>query len=196
MLRRAGDDARVRIGDGHIVIEDVAVTVGRWWDPHPRLPAVACDDLAARLEGLPAEVTGLDCSALRDGLQARSAGGTLRAAASLLGRGPGLTPQGDDLLNGVLAATRLLGEAVGREAAVAWIDTIAAPLLALAAARTTAFSAALLRGEIVEPAAVLLRALAGRGDVADGHRALLEFGHTSGAAIAAGIVLAARSLIG
>jgi hypothetical protein len=199
VLRRVRDDTTALIGNGRVVLDDVAVTIGRWWDAHPRLPSVTIDDLAARLEGLPAEIPDFDGSSLSHSLRVRSAGGVLHAARSLLGKGPGLTPEGDDLLTGAVAATRLLGEALGREATVAWIAGISLPLAKLAEERTTTFSAAMLglalRGQVVEPAAVLLRALAGRGDVAAGHLGLIRLGHTSGPAIAAGIVLAAQSLI-
>lgn len=79
------------------------------------------------------------------------------------------------------------------------LDAVANPLAELAEARTTAFSAALiqyaLRGQVAAPAGSLLRAFAGRGDVAPSHRVLMRVGHSSGPALAAGLVLGAQSLI-
>jgi hypothetical protein len=187
------------IGHGRIMLDGLAVEVTRWWDPHPALSPVRPAELLEACRGLPREVPGIEATTLRIGLEARSAGGVLHAARSLLGYGPGLTPEGDDYLAGALAATRLLGEALGFERSVALIAGASVPLARLAEARTTAFSAALircaLRGQVAQPAGALLRALTGRGDVAAGHLALIRVGHTSGPALAAGIALGAYSLL-
>jgi len=105
----------------------------------------------------------------------------------LLGRGPGLTPSGDDVLAGYL---------VGAAA----YDVPAADVRRLvesqADRRTTTLSAALLRhaaaGETIPQVSGLLDALAGRRPL---DRALVDLhavGHTSGAALASGVVAAAR----
>ena len=98
-----------------------------------------------------------------------------------------------------MAATRLLAEALGWERVISMVAGISIPMAELAAARTTTFSAALiqsaLRGHVAEPAGALLRALSGRGDVAGSHLSLIRVGHTSGPALAAGIVLGAQSLV-
>jgi hypothetical protein len=199
LLRRVHQGSKVLIGHGRITIGNVSVTVPRWWDPRPALPAVTAEDLAARLVGLPSEVPGINTTSLGLALEVGSAGGILLSAKTLLGKGPGLTPEGDDLLTGALGATRILGEATGRERAVALIAGISRPLAEMAEVRTTAYSAALLemalRGRLVEPAGALLRALAGRGDIAASHLSLIRLGHTSGPALAAGIVLGAQALI-
>lgn len=199
VLRRIASETRVLVGHGMIMVDGIAVTATRWWDPRPALPTFTSDTLTARLRGLPTGVPGIDTASLRLALEVGSAGGVLHSARSLLGRGPGLTPEGDDVLAGTLAATRLLGEALGRENSVAMIAGVSPPLAELAALRTTAFSAALIemamQGQVVESAGVLLRALAGRGDVAAAHLGLIRLGHTSGPALAAGIVLGARSLV-
>ena len=199
VLRRIASETRVLVGHGMIMVDGIAVTATRWWDPRPALPTFTSDTLTARLRGLPAGVPGIDTASLQLALEAGSAGGILHSARSILGRGPGLTPEGDDVLAGTLAATRLLGEALGRESSVAMIAGVSPPLAELAALRTTAFSAALIemamQGQVVESAGVLLRALAGRGDVAAAHLGLIRLGHTSGPALAAGIVLGARSLV-
>ena len=117
----------------------------------------------------------------------------------LLGRGPGLTPEGDDVLAGALAAIRTVGTALGCRLALSMLDDADDALADAAHQRTTTFSAALIRcamrGEVAAPAAGFLRALTGRGDVDAHRRGLLGVGHTSGPALAAGIVLGARSLI-
>jgi hypothetical protein len=113
------------------------------------------------------------------------------AVARLLGRGPGLTPAGDDVLAGFLVGAGAFGlDAAGVRAAIA----------ALAPARTTALSAALLwhasRGDCVDEVAVVAAALIGdsqpqRCQVGPALGQLLAVGHTSGAALAVGLVAAA-----
>lgn len=198
-LDRIDAKTEVLIGNGRVTMGTVTVTVNRWWDPRPSLSPVSVAELAVNLEDLPSDLPEIDTSSLRRALAVRSEGGLLHASRSLLGRGPGLTPEGDDVLTGAVAAARLLGEATGQEKAVAFIGAISEPLARLAGSRTTAFSAALLRmalrGQVVESAGNLLRALAGRGNVAANHIELTRLGHTSGPALAAGIVLGAESLI-
>jgi hypothetical protein len=110
-----------------------------------------------------------------------------------------LTPEGDDVLAGSLAAIRTLGTALGSRRALAMLDASEAALADAANDRTTAFSAALIRcaarGEVAAPAGTFLRALAGRGHVGSSHRDLSRVGHTSGPALAAGIVLGAQTLV-
>ena len=115
----------------------------------------------------------------------------------MIGLGPGLTPQGDDVLAGLLVtlaaapATQLLAGRLG--AAVS-----------RAASRTTTLSAALLRDAadgfavpaVVDLVDVLHEIDAGgpttHGALADVVVRLLAVGHTSGAALAHGAVAAAR----
>jgi Protein of unknown function (DUF2877) len=108
------------------------------------------------------------------------------AVAGLLGRGPGLTPSGDDVVAGFLLGARAFGRATG--AAVAAVDQ-------LAASATTALSAQLLRhavrGECVAQVAALATALIGGRAPGDAVDQLLAVGHTSGAALAAGLLTAA-----
>ena len=190
---------KVDVGHGRLILEGLAVEVTRWWDPRPALAPITPEELAGTTAGLPDDVPDIDSAPLRRALEVRSAGGILHAARSLLGKGPGLTPEGDDFLAGALAATRLLAEALGNERTISMIAGISTPLAQLAEARTTTFSAALiqsaLRGQVAEPAGSLLRALTGRGDVAASHLSLIRVGHTSGPALAAGTVLGARALI-
>ncbi len=199
LFRMVHHGATVEVGYGRIMLEGLAVTISRWWDPRPTLSATSPSTLADAIKGLPTEVPDIDGAPLRSALVAGSAGGILHSARLLLGKGPGLTPEGDDYLAGALSGTRLLGEALGRDRTTTLIAGVSVPLAKLAEARTTSFSASLiqsaLRGQVAEPAGALLRALTGRGDIASCHQSLLRVGHSSGPALAAGMVLAAQSLI-
>jgi hypothetical protein len=117
------------------------------------------------------------------------------AAARLLGSGPGLTPSGDDVLAGFLAGAFAFGlDAAALRQAIA----------VLAPARTTALSAALLwhaaRGECIDELAAVAAVLTGQpqGRPDEPGRAvgrLLSVGHTSGAALALGLVIAAEGAV-
>jgi hypothetical protein len=138
----------------------------------------------------------------------RDPGLAARAAGVLLGRGPGLTPEGDDLLAAVAATLVALGPAAGVGGA-----PLAGLLAALVpdrtararpgpggpgapAGRTTALAATLLelaaRGQVVEPAGRLLD-LSAAGELAwpRALRRLERLGHGSGRAYALGIGAAA-----
>jgi hypothetical protein len=128
-------------------------------------------------------------AAVRDRDPAPAAG----AARELLGRGPGLTPEGDDLLAGVAGTLAVLGPAAGwdRSALTGFLAALVAP----APERATALSATLLglaaRRQLIEPAGRLL-------DLGPGGEAawpaalarLARLGHGSGRAYAAGIAAA------
>ena len=191
--------ASVVVGPGSLEFGGLIVNLVRWWDPRPALPRTTTDDLGVAISGLPHSVPGIDSRPLRSALAATSPEDLDAASVTLLGRGPGLTPEGDDVLAGALAAIRTLGTALGSRPALAMLDEVADALADAANSRTTSFSAALIRsamrGEVADPAGGLLRALAGRGNVDSNHRELLRVGHTSGPALAAGIVLGAQSLI-
>ena len=100
----------------------------------------------------------------------------------LVGRGPGLTPLGDDVLAGALVAAH----AVGDPRLGSWR---AATLAALAAGRSTAVSRALLHhardGWAVPELADFVVAVCA-GDATRAAGPLLRVGHTSGAGLAAG----------
>ena len=126
------------------------------------------------------------------------------AARELLGRGPGLTPEGDDLLAAVAGTLAVLGPAAGwgRSVLIAFL----AALVDRAPERTTALSATLLelaaRRQLVEPAGQLLDLDPGAEAAWPAALARLErLGHGSGRAYAAGIaattsLLAAGSPVG
>lgn len=119
------------IGDGRLVVAGRHLVVHRWWDPVPRLrPSTrpALHDRGARAASLVPAVPGTTgggwptgtsepslaaafervLAALSDGDDRAAA----TAASALLGRGPGLTPSGDDLLAGLLASVPPLAAAL------------------------------------------------------------------------------------
>ncbi|MDF9714629.1 DUF2877 domain-containing protein [Nocardioides sp. ChNu-153] len=108
-------------------------------------------------------------------------------APVLLGRGPGLTPSGDDLCAGALLVHRVLGTP-GTDAAVA-------ALLERAEGRTTTPSVLLLRaageGRAAAPVRRAVEALLAddveRAELEAALDGLLALGHTSGADLAAGL---------
>lgn len=132
------------VGEGALRAGDAVVTTGRRWDPRPETR------YAIWLVPQPE-------------VQLRR----------LAGRGPGLTPLGDDILIGYIARRALTG-----------LDSTA--LAAEASASTTALSSTLLRlaalGQLPEAAHPLLES----GDLLP----LLHFGATSGRGIALGLALA------
>lgn len=137
-----------RIGVGGGRVGDVVASAStRVWDPVPRPRVVLLTDLRSAVD-----------------------------LEGLAGRGPGLTPAGDDVLAGYVAGLVLFH---GRSAE-------AQQLAARVAPRTTALSATLLghaaRGELPEPAHALLE----RGDVVP----LLAWGRSSGRCLALGLALA------
>lgn len=108
------------------------------------------------------------------------------AARALEGRGPGLTPSGDDVMAGVLFCTRLLRGAGAEETLVA----VARRLVTGPIARAFAVWAA--RAQMLAPAHRLVAA-AVRGDAAGARRAardLAGVGESSGADFCLGLHLA------
>jgi Protein of unknown function (DUF2877) len=122
-----------------------------------------------------------------------------RAARELLGRGPGLTPEGDDLVAAVAGTLAVLGPVAGWERPA--LTGVLAALVEPAPERTTALSATLLelatRGQLAEPAGRLLD-LGPDGQAAwPAALARLErLGHGSGRAYAAGIAATTGLLAG
>ena len=118
------------------------------------------------------------------------------AAWALLGRGPGLTPEGDDLLAAVAGAVAVLGPAVGLEGGGRERFLAA---LAPVPGRTTGLSATLLglaaERRLAEPAGRLLDLGPGGEAAWPGALSRLEkLGHGSGRAYAAGIAASATLL--
>ncbi len=192
---RPGDPATV--GGGGIQAGGQAWRVLRWWDPVvPRLDSPACPGGSVSAPALPA-VAVPDTSLLAPArLLARALDSSRldpdavdRAVLGLVGLGPGLTPAGDDLLCGALAALAAAGPR----------DTVAVLAAAAArhAARTTPISAALLRcacsGAAIPQLAELLTALRRSGTaerLARARASLSTVGHSTGNALAAGALIA------
>jgi hypothetical protein len=112
----------------------------------------------------------------------------------LLGVGPGLTPAGDDVLAGLLVGLWSFGQRA---------EPLRLTVLAGLAAGTTDLSAALLRcaarGESIPQVNQLLRAMSGsawQGRLDHAMDDLIRVGHTSGAALATGVLAAATMAIG
>jgi hypothetical protein len=157
----------VAAGDGVLRAGPLEVPVARWW-----APARPCGATPRRDTSVSA---GWDRLALR-----------------LLGAGPGLTPAGDDVLAGLL---------LGLASRADLRDPLAAAVQRNARARTTWLSAELLRlaaDGLGAPAVVAVAdALAGHGPddaLARALPPLLAVGHTSGQALAQGLLLAAETV--
>jgi hypothetical protein len=136
------------LGDGALRIEGDVIEPGPAWDPVPVVRVMPVAPSSARVD-----------------------------LESLAGRGPGLTPAGDDVLCGYIAGLALFHGRRDEAAAIARRTRD----------RTTALSATLLdhaaRGELPEPAHAFLE----RGDAAT----LDRFGHSSGRCLRLGLTIAA-----
>jgi len=194
---RPGDQAMV--GGRAIGFASLRVTVGRWFDPRPALPATDAEAVAGRAASAAIHVPEMPDHGLTEALIGDDDRAAIEAARMLIGSGDGLTPRGDDLIAGTVAAVLLMGGSVGAEAAVAMVHRLEGPILHHAATATTSLSASLLAhsflGEVAEPAAALLSALAGRGDIAAAADALNQVGHSSGPALAAGLLAGTGAVI-
>jgi hypothetical protein len=200
------------VGRGQVVVGDLTVRAVRWRRARPALRvrtsllaatvADARTALEARAAELPAELATPFTAVVSALAVADEEGAVTLARRELVGRGAGLTPSGDDLLAGLVAGVVLLAEAVhgraGRPlAGVA--HRVGVQLAAAAPDATTAISAALLQhaadGEVAEPVARLLSALAGHGPVDGALAALLAVGSSSGRDLAAGTLAAAELVL-
>jgi hypothetical protein len=192
------------VGDGSLTVAGTAFRVNRWWrPPRPRgLGAAAPSRLAAAVRWLTGRVAdpldGHGRAAVADLVRALSAGSSPDAAVvRLLGRGPGLTPTGDDVLAGALVSLHALGAPAAQ--------SLAAAVAASAPDATTTVSVALLRhaarGECIPQLADLLAAVA-QGSESGSARgteaaaalpraagALLAVGHCSGAGLLHGVLV-------
>jgi hypothetical protein len=167
------------IGDGRLTCGPLEVRLGRVVDcvvPDltPRTAEWAVQHLKAPALQLPESAVN------------RLAAGDPQSVAALLGLGEGLTPLGDDVLAGWLAAM-VAAEHPGRA-------SVASEIARLAPTRTTRLSATLLecasRGEVVPEYADLITSLNHRQDLCDARQGLVRVGHTSGRGLLLGLVVA------
>lgn len=190
--------AHGHLGAGALRIRDRVVTVRRWWDPRPRTGPVEPSQLRRRRAELPLTspaLAGYGLSAPVDDLRAAARRVDADTVASLVddlvGRGPGSTPAGDDVLAGMLATLRVLGGA--HAGAIRVADALGGAVRA-AARRTGALSATLLRcaddGAVVDAARWVLEALPGDSPLAGPVARLVQLGHTSGHDLLIGIGIA------
>jgi hypothetical protein len=175
----AGED--LAVGDGHLREAGASWRVSRWWTPprpvglvppadgrlgHRALLRVAAD---AAVLGVPAPGPSYD------GLE----------PMALLGAGPGLTPAGDDLLAGAVVTAH----ATGDPRHPVWAR---ATRRALATRSTTAVSRGLLRhaldGYATPELADFLTAVCRGGDLTAVSARLSAVGHSSGTALAVGVL--------
>lgn len=177
------DDEPAQIGDGQLLVGHGRWRPLRWWTP-PRPTGLPVPRRVPDLRLPLASAVTLPASAY-DGLR----------PAALIGAGPGLTPAGDDLLAGALVTARATGDA----RTTAWAR---ATRRALAGNRTTAVSAAMLHhaldGYATTELADFLRAVCLGDDTTPSLDRLLAVGHTSGTALAAGVLhtLTTSSMLG
>jgi hypothetical protein len=188
-------DETIVVGDGALHVGTQVWRVLRWFDPHPsgyRQPRPsALAEAAESLWNLADSEVGLPAICAWDAAIAL-AHGDPEPCRNLLGAGPGLTPAGDDVVAGALAACALSGAGPHQHELEM--------LLTRARVATTALSAALLscaaRGQVVPEAAELLRVLGGSAAIAPALNRLRSVGSTSGTALAIGMVAALTAATG
>lgn len=195
------DESVAWVGEGRVALGGTDVVVAR--TVGAAVPPLGLDRVSIAERRLTCAVgdrvghvrAELPATAL-DGLVA----GRADAVPALLGRGSGLTPVGDDVLAGWLATTVAATTAAGTPATGA----VAEEVDRLAPGSTTLLSSTLLdcarRGDVIPQFRAVLLDLAapGDGDVdgsVDGSvDALVRVGHTSGAGMVLGTLLALRNL--
>jgi hypothetical protein len=183
----------------HIVVGRGAVTtrtadwrIGRWWDP--RVVPIDADqrDVIRLVRAAAASVSPSGGEPLITALLAGDHHCFVELADRFIGRGEGLTPEGDDFLTGIIAGYHHGCASLGDPTGAAVLEQVRLPVLATARESTTLLSCSLLRhafvGEVAAPMGALLRALTGRGDLATALAATDAIGHRSGPALASGVV--------
>lgn len=197
VLTAAGES--VHVGEGEVAVGPHRVGIARWWDPHPTLSVTSPDVIPLFLSAAAAIVPPVDAEPLQAALESGDPTRIVATATPYIGRGTGLTPTGDDLVTGAFGAYRLIGEARGVSNNGAVLDRVAAGLDETLTV-TTSFSASVVRhalaGRVAAPVAQTLRALIGRAPLDDAFEALLRVGHTSGRALAQGVLIGAGAACG
>lgn len=187
------DESVAWVGDGRVALGGTDVVVARTVGAAvPPLDLARVPTAEQRL----ASAAGDRVQHVRDELPEDALAGLVAGRAdvvpALLGRGSGLTPVGDDVLAGWLATTVASSTAAGSD--------VAEEVGRLAASSTTLLSSTLLdcarRGDVIPQYRTVLLDLGAPGDSdVDGSvDALLRVGHTSGAGMVLGTLLALRHL--
>jgi Protein of unknown function (DUF2877) len=199
------------------------------WEPHPRVERIVPRDLVDRLRRTRATVVadgaggsllpllwagGADPGAWPPGLVAAAgiparllcdaavrgdAASAARAARSLAGLGPGLTPSGDDLLAGFAAAWILIGDSLGLDGAAR--ERVTDGVVVGARRGASPLGRAWLdharRGELLEPMTRFVAALLAPEacDLAATVRGVLAVGSSSGTDWMVGFLLASGAIV-
>lgn len=190
-----------QIGGGRITAPTVDIVVDAWRQTRPRLELRGVTSFLATLDGLedaiattPPEVATAE---LQAACASRDHARAVAAAEALIGLGPGLTPSGDDVLSGAIAAGIAVTHALGDDAGQRFFHRFGAEVARRAIGHTTTLSQTLLQhaahGEMAEPARQLTLTLAGCGSLTAALSRLRRVGHTSGNDLAAGIAAGARA---
>jgi hypothetical protein len=190
-----GDAVTGRLGHlrlGNLLLDGRQARTWRPRAPVPRSTAPDPHPLATAVEKIAADAMrrlGPARRRLAAALAAQDANGVRCAAAALVGRGPGLTPSGDDALVGVLAALHRVGPRDVSAGPLRLLRSALQPLLA----RTTPISAHYLRlalqGDFGEHLAGLVDAIGPCGTVdLDRVARVRSAGATSGADALVGVV--------
>lgn len=195
-----GDPVHVRagfIGVGSRLVIDCRLTP-RWVPRHPSKPRPGLDRrlavLAAAIRGKSWHESARMAHALRTAVKAPTA--LAKVVAQVVGRGPGATPSGDDVIVGALAVLSCPHSGVTGARAAASLGRAFLPLLPT----TTDLSAHLLRQaarglfgrDVQELVAVLIEPLSPQA-LGDKVRRVLAMGATSGADVCEGILAFASS---
>lgn len=198
-LDLAPSDEHCVAGDSRLRLGAIEIEIVRWWDPRPAFPPFNLDVLAARTIEASHMLDRRDDGVLRDAIRRGDPVAIRTGVRGLLGRGRGLTPEGDDFLAGVLAGLALLGSSIDDVRSILALKALAPVIEIEAPFRTTSLSASLLRhataGETAGPVGALIRSLAGRGDLASAISGLEGLGATSGLAMGCGVLLAVETLM-
>lgn len=198
---RRGDP--IHVGDGGVLVGRHELRVCRWWSSRPMLPQVSAPQLAASLAELDSvlagRLPGVPLGLVRALRKALSAGCPRRAsesARSLLGRGPGSTPSGDDILSGALAVLHLVTPSAEPLASAAGaIRRYVAAHRTATTLLSWAFLVYASRGEVSRETAGVLRAMHGRGSLAVAAPRLLRVGSHSGTDIAHGLMIGLAAVL-
>lgn len=206
VLRDLAAATRLEVGQARVSARgpsgSLSIRIRRWWHPPPPRAATSADVVRDRLAlaravlaGPASPTSGLDTAAHRVLTGSRELDDSARARTlcqTLLGRGPGLTPSGDDALCGVLLAH-------AHFAGPAATHVLATSALRLARRTTTALSAALVahatRGAACPEALAFLDTLSGHRPVGSALAALRRVGHTSGIDLAFGACAGASAAL-